>query len=412
MGEKEFGVIRLGLVLDQIIFEKDGRWSTDEAFIQFVEMAAAQVFDRIQFCSRVRASSENAPYALDPAMFDIVPLPWYANIEALCLRSPVLIPRIVGTLARAMLSWDMAMVSGIHPLTPLVLRMARRRRIPAALWIRGNLDTDLLHRFSGARRVAATAVARLLLRLIPPGTPVISVGRGDYPFLSRLGPVHIVYSSKFDTDDLRPLPLPVLSSGARPRLLYVGRLSAEKGLDVLLEAIRIMAASGGRRPSLSVVGDDYHGGTYGNRFRRLVEQRRLGDAVELAGHVPYGPDLFHWYDTHDLLVLPSYTEGFPQVIFEAQMRGLPVVATAVGGIPGVIESGRNGLLVPPGDPQALADAMQRILADPALARRLAEEAQASLGPYTRRRQVEALLRYLARCHPESRFAARLGPAVR
>src|SRR5262245_39559451 len=249
---------RLGLILDQIIHEHEGRRSTDEVVIRFVEEIAAREFDRIRFCSRVRPAPEDAPYPLDPARFEIVPLPWYASVPSLCLRAPVLLPRIGRVLARELGDWQLAMAGGIHPLTPLVLRLARRHGVPSLLWIRGDLMTDLRYRLRGPSRAAGLAIARAVLAAIPAGIPVLSVGRDDYPFLARMGPVHVAYSSKFGESDFVPLPRPSTPPGSSRRLLYVGRLAPEKGLEVLLEALRRVRASrpGGGAPLLTLVGWD------------------------------------------------------------------------------------------------------------------------------------------------------------
>ena len=180
---------RLGLVLDQIIHTHAGRYSTDEVVIRFVEELAAREFDRIRFCSRVRPAGDDAPYPLDPARFEVVPLPWYTSVPALCARAPVLLPRVGRVFARELPDWQLAMAGGIHPLTPLLLRMAKRRGVPSLLWIRGDLMTDLRYRLRGPARAAGLAIARLVLAAIPAGTPVLSVGRDDYPFLRRMGPV-------------------------------------------------------------------------------------------------------------------------------------------------------------------------------------------------------------------------------
>ena len=74
-----------------------------------------------------------------------------------------------------------------------------------------------------------------------------------------------------------------------------------------------------------------------------------------------------YYSLGTLLALPSHSEGSPNVVLEAMAAGLPIAATAVGGVPEILEEGVTGLMVPPGDPQALADAMLRILRDKALA---------------------------------------------
>ena len=81
------------------------------------------------------------------------------------------------------------------------------------------------------------------------------------------------------------------------------------------------------------------------------------------------------------LVLPSRSEGLGRVVIEAFCRGRAVVATGVGGIRDLVEDGVNGLLVPPGDTDALADALVRLLSDRPLAERLAEGARASAEPW-------------------------------
>src|SRR5262245_57386035 len=409
---------RLGLVLDQILYEREGRHSTDEVVIRFVETLAAPLGARIQFCSRVRRASEDAPYVLDPSRFDILPLPWYASVPELCLKAPVLLPRAARILSAAAPSWTLAIAAGIHPLSPLTLRTARRHRVPAVLWIRGDLFTDLRHRLRGARRAAGLAVARLAMRAIPAGTPVLTVGRDDYPFLARMGPVQVVYSSKFGGEDFVPLPRPARPSGSPWRLLYVGRIAPEKGLEVLLEALRRMRTgavdarvAGAHAPRLTIVGWDYFGSSYGEAFRRRLAQGDLADLapqVALAGHVPYGPRLFEIYDAHDALVLPSFTEGFPQVILEAMARGVPVVATRVGGVPRIVRDGENGLLVPPGDAAALAAALVRLVASPELASALARAGQSAARPYTRVVQAASVLGFLDRCFPGAGFAPASG----
>lgn len=404
---------RLGLVLDQIIHAHAGHFSTDEVVIRFVEEVAAREFDRVRFCSRVRPASQDAPYPLDPRRFEIVPLPWYASVPSLCLRAPFLLPRIGRVLAREMDDWQLALAGGIHPLTPLLLRLAKRRGVPALLWIRGDLMADLRYRLRGPARAAGLAIARTVLAAIPAGTPVLSVGRDDYPFLKRMGPVHVAYSSKFGEADFVPLPRPRTAAGSPPRLLYVGRLAPEKGLDVLLEALGRLRSSrpADGAPVLTLVGWDYVGSSYGDELRARVASSGLAGAVTFAGHVPYGPRLFALYDAHDALVLPSFTEGFPQVILEAMARGVPVVATRVGGVGRVVEDGRTGLLVPAGDAAALAEALGRVTADAGLAGSLAAAGQRAARPYTVEVQAESVVRFLTRCYPGAGFGAHLSGVV-
>ncbi len=390
----------VGFVLDQIVVEADGVFRTDEVFVRFVESLARSRFVRAELCCRLVRDLSTPPYVLDPEVFEIVPLPEYRDVPDLCRRALTLMPAAARTFDGRMNTWSLAVGFGVHPLTPLAIRMARRRGVPAVLWVRGDLEADIRHRHRGFRRFAGLAVARAVIAAIPRGTPVVSVGRDDYPFLRSLGPCHLVYSSKFEDADFAAMPRPRRVPGAPARLLYVGRIAPEKGVEVLLDAFaRIHAAPPGSPPHLTIAGYDYRGGVYGEEFRRRVEASPLGAAVTFAGHVPYGRALFDLYDAHDVLVLPSFTEGFPQVVLEAMARGLPVVATSVGGVPRVLRDGINGRLVAPGDADALAGAVTSLLRDDSASARLAAAGHATAREFTRSSQIRALNEFLDRCFP-------------
>jgi glycosyltransferase involved in cell wall biosynthesis len=132
-----------------------------------------------------------------------------------------------------------------------------------------------------------------------------------------------------------------------------GRLSPEKGFDVLVEAARTVAAKDAN------VGFVH----FGDGPRRAPLAARAA-AVGLSGRFVFAgfrSDLDALLPCFDVLALPSYTEGLPNVVLEACAARLPVVATAVGGTPEVIDHGVNGLLVPPGDAAALAESLAEVL---------------------------------------------------
>jgi glycosyltransferase involved in cell wall biosynthesis len=155
----------------------------------------------------------------------------------------------------------------------------------------------------------------------------------------------------------------------RPRALFVGVLERYKNVHGLEEAWR-RAAPGVPDATLHLVG---------RGRERAVAERLLRD---FPGRVTWDERLpsegvAAALDASTLLVLPSFSEGLPRVAMEAFARGRPVVGSRAGGIPDIVEDGVSGLLVPPGDSEALADALVRALSDPALARRLAEGAHAA-----------------------------------
>lgn len=154
-----------------------------------------------------------------------------------------------------------------------------------------------------------------------------------------------------------------------PTLITVANLRAEKNHETLIAAAAMLAR---RFPGLrlQIVG----AGPRRGALESLVASRRLQHHVEFLGHREDVPALLA---DADVFVLPSRSEAFPNGAIEAMAAGLPVVATAVGGLRDLIEDGRTGLLVPrPDDVEALAAAVQRVLADEALAARLAAAARA------------------------------------
>jgi glycosyltransferase involved in cell wall biosynthesis len=118
-----------------------------------------------------------------------------------------------------------------------------------------------------------------------------------------------------------------------------------------------------------VVGD----GPERAQLEALAGQLGLADRVHLAGHQQ---DVRPWLAALDVLVLSSDWEGMPNALLEAMAAGLPIVATAVGGVPEVVVDGATGLLVPPGDPSALAEAITRLLRDPDLRRTMGQAGRA------------------------------------
>jgi phosphatidylinositol alpha-mannosyltransferase len=152
-------------------------------------------------------------------------------------------------------------------------------------------------------------------------------------------------------------------------ILYVGRIdrsSAWKGIEELIRAFAITHANA-PDARLRIVGD----GDATPELRALCHALDIADYVEFSGRLS-GTDLADAYRVSRCLVLPSLTaaESFGMTLIEAMASGRPVIGSRVGGIPFVIEDGYNGLLVPPGDIEALARACDRMLADDAMAERM------------------------------------------
>jgi len=157
------------------------------------------------------------------------------------------------------------------------------------------------------------------------------------------------------------------------RILAVGRLDVKKGFEVLIDAVGILKSRGHSVPSVTIVGRD-PGGRQEALMAR-IRQNRVEDYVELAGTVTQ-ERLREAYRTADFFVLPCVTDaagdrdGIPATLMEAMALGLPTISTRVSGIPELVVDGETGLLVEEKDAPALAEAIQRLLDDTSLARRL------------------------------------------
>ena len=148
-------------------------------------------------------------------------------------------------------------------------------------------------------------------------------------------------------------------------VLCVARQYPRKRIVDLIEAFAVVSARESRA-RLVVIGD----GPEHPALVQRVQERGLGGCVQLLGALPDDSEVRAWYGRASVFCLPSEQEGFGIVFLEAMASGLPVVSTTAAAIPEVVPDGEAGLLVPPRDPAALAEALLRLLQDPQLRARL------------------------------------------
>jgi glycosyltransferase involved in cell wall biosynthesis len=189
-------------------------------------------------------------------------------------------------------------------------------------------------------------------------------------------PVRTIYHG-LDTELFRPR-LPV-TKPVVPRILSVGRFVEKKGFLTLVDACALLRERGLRFTCLLVGGADAH--------QTAVEQRirhhGLTGIIEIRNAVTQ-QQLRNIYDDSSVFALPCQVldngdrDGIPNVLAEAMAMRLPVVSTNISGIPELVESGKNGLLVPPRNADALAEALGALIQDPSLGGKLGDEARATI----------------------------------
>lgn len=174
-----------------------------------------------------------------------------------------------------------------------------------------------------------------------------------------------------ETEDHRPLPAVHQQLGidpTTPLLVGIGALIARKAYDDAVRSLQVASELTRPLPHLVLCGE----GPEKARLAELAAKLRVADRVHFLGWRNDIPGILR---AATLFVHPAKDEALGLVVVEAAAAGLPIVASAVGGIPEIIHHGVNGLLVPPGDPTELAEAIQSFIDDPEMARRLGDAAR-------------------------------------
>lgn len=388
--------MRLGVYSDHVYHSEHGVLSTNRAFIRFVTSMPPRV-DEVVLFGRLHPVPGRAPYTVPDESVRFVPLPFYPRVTA-ALQMVRAVRESCERFARELDHVDAVWLFGPHPLATLFATIARRKRVPLFLGVRQDYPSYVANRHPGVRGRWAVAAAHVLdaaFRRLARTTPTVVLG-AELARRYAGGPILTTGFSLVGRDDLVS-PTDALErdwSGDELRLLSVGRLDPEKNPLLLPEILALLRASE-RRWRLTVAGDGPQREAVASRVRELG----LDDAVEFLGEVPNGPELWALYRRSHLFLHVSHTEGLPQVLWEAQAAGLPIVATAVGGVPAAVGDGESALLVPPANARAAADAVATVAADERLRRRLVAAGSARIAGETLEAQLDRIDAFFRSCYP-------------
>lgn len=348
--------MRLAVYTDYPYREVEGHVYAERAFALFLARLAPH-FERFTVIGRLAPGDERGRYALGEGV-GLVPLPYYAKLsEPLpALRA------MAGSLRRywqALGDTDCVWLLGPHPLVFAFAALAWLRGKRVVLGVRENLPEYVRTRHPGRRALHAAADALdLAFRLLGRLCPVIAVGPGLARRYRRSRRLLQLAVSLIDEDE-------VVAPASRRRdydgelsVLSVGRLDTEKNPLLLADVLALLNRE--ERPwRLIVCGE----GSLAGRLAERLGELGVRDRADLRGYVPHDR-LAELYAGCHMLLHVSWTEGLPQVLFEAFAAALPAVATDVGGV--AEATGEAVSLIPPGDAGAAAEALRRLRDDPAL----------------------------------------------
>jgi glycosyltransferase involved in cell wall biosynthesis len=368
-------------------YRRDGDVITAELPFSLFLQALAHHFAAVTLIGRLDPTGRRFPYEMGG--IELEPLPHYssgADLGAVMRALPAAMRRFWSVLARVDVVWVLG-PNPPHAIVFALMALARRKRL--VLGVRQQLPRLIRHRHPGRPHVWVAAWAlEQLFRLIGRFAGVVVVGpelAREYRHSRRL---HAALISLLSAAD-------VAAAGGEPRdygatelrLLSVGRLDPEKNPLLMVDILREVRRTD-TRWRLEVCGD----GSLAEALRARADELGVGNDLTMHGHIGFGGPLWELYRSSHALLHVSMTEGMPQVLLEAFAARLPVVATAVGGVP-EMATGR-GLLIPPRDAEAAATALQRLLDHPDERERHVEAAAAYAAEHTLEAESGRLARFL------------------
>jgi glycosyltransferase involved in cell wall biosynthesis len=354
--------VRLGVYADLVYRRDDSGVSAPSSFISWV-LGLAPHLDELVIFGRVQPIPGRAAYAIDGPRVRFHSLPYYEN-----LRRP---RQLAAATSRSVGRWrsqlpllDAVILFGPHPLAVLFGMQARAAHIPVIVGVRQDFPRYVASRVGGTTARWAVPAARVLeachRRMARWGGAIVvgaDLGR-RYGAPGRS--VFVTGVSLVRSEDLVPLSdAKARSWPGNRRALTVGRLDPEKNPLLLIDILTTLR----RRDSwtLAVAGT----GSLDGQLAQRARARSVDGALDLLGQID-GGRLRDLYRESTVFIHVSWTEGQPQVLFEAAAAGIPIIATAVGGVPDALQGGIHGLLVPPNDVEAVLQAIDRLGAEPEL----------------------------------------------
>ncbi len=388
----------IGFLNDQILYrDTAGGLSCNDAFVAFL-LAFRRRYNHVVLFSRVHPTIVDTPLALrvGGVGVEVVELPFYPRISALFTQPLRYWPDLERALQR-LHGLDAVWLNTGHPVSVRALQLLGgnpRPRLVAAL--RGDYERDASIREGGAAKVARTMQTAMMHAFAHyarrRGVPVLAYGDAAVARARQLGLRALPFETTLLDSQLierPPAPDPALAVD----VLVVCRLVREKGLDRLLAAMPGLRSGDGRPATLAIVGE----GPQEEPLRAQVAALGLSDRVEFRGYVAHGERLMQMLRSATLFALPSRTEGVPATVLEAMAMRLPVVATAVGGLPSLLADGR-GVVIDAGEEGLvvrLHGALQRVLDDDELRRRVTAAAFLQVSGLTVEAQIARVVEVLA-----------------
>lgn len=386
--------LSLAIVVDQP-FWFDGRtYTTNSPFLQ--ELSFSTCFDEVRLFVPVQYSEgRKGRFGLDDSLnknIIIHPLPFFERSGDVYRRPLKVIPGAIKVIWKCIHEWDIGCVVDYHIISIIFFYISKLFEKKLFNYLRSDIIGEFKAHDKEGKNAFSYFLANFLeffARIRAKSSLTVVVGDELYSKYKQFGSdIFKFYPTRIYGKDILPKD-EIKGHGTNIKLLTVGRLTPEKGLIYLLKALKIIREKR-HKFVLSVVGD----GKLDKELRNVACDLDLSDSVIFRGCISSKSELLVIYQDADIFLLPSLTEGIPKTLYEAMARGVPIIATSVGGVPNIIKDSENGLLVPSANPEAMAEAILRLINDEELRIKLINSALETVKEYTLEKQRDRIISIL------------------
>lgn len=383
--------LRLAVILKEPFWYDGKSYTTRQPFAAFVTSFARYVKELILFVPLKVSKHEKGDFEI---FFDsnvkIISCPFYNNTRELYKRSYKIIPGYIKKILNNINKWDICWVVDTNIISFASCLIAKWKAKKTFLYIRANSWSNNINqsvtKFGKLEGYVLAILEEIFVRSMVRGTLTFTVGDELFTKYKTKNNSVYCFHANLLSEKLISRRKKIKNCNDKWKLLVVGRLVRQKGLEYLVEAVDELVNKHGFNLKCYIVGT----GCEENKLKNLTIQKNLHERFKFLGHIPWGEELFDIYRGNDLFILPSLTEGFPKTIFEAMAFGLPVIATDVGGISGIIKHKFNGMLIAPKSSDALVDTIQEICCHENMYETIKENGYNTVKEFTIEKQVRKM----------------------
>jgi len=337
-----------------IIYKQKNLYFCNSGLGRFLDEVANR-YDMIRLCAPVEINEVQSKqkYRILSRNIQFQELPPFSSFISALLNRSIMLRNI----KKFSKEWNSPVyIRWPTPLAYEVFKLCRKRGLPVTLHLVG--DTKSIIRESGKYTKVLKFLALMYISFIE--IQLIGIMKNSTVLVNGTGLRRLYINKKIKVKEIRSATLTrnELFEGDKVfntldvKVLYVGVLKPEKGVQYLIEGLNLLLKKG-YTARLTIVGD----GPIKENLEDLIDSLNLQNKISLLGYVPIGVDLLKIYGEHDIFVLPSVSEGTPRVLLEAMASKLFVIATDVGGVSFTISNGYNGVLVEPKSAHDICDSI-------------------------------------------------------